>query len=161
MLPEVVLDTAEWDVCESALKFRSFREGGPGQGQGQNRIRENRPSGIAGGPRETWSMDKAKRARTAETPKLPSLGLPMRAPEIYPDRTAPGQKRQHRQERTSLRHWKRQSPPPPSRPTRNPQRSRQGIGRKRVRVRSTRSGRSWPSRARSGLHLLCSRFPTT
>jgi hypothetical protein len=31
-------------------------------------------------------MDKAKRARTAETPKQPSLGLQLRAPYLYPDR---------------------------------------------------------------------------
>jgi hypothetical protein len=31
-------------------------------------------------------MDKAKRARTAETPKQPSLGLKLRAPYLYPDR---------------------------------------------------------------------------
>jgi hypothetical protein len=31
-------------------------------------------------------MDKAKRARTAETPKQPSLGLTLRAPYLYPDR---------------------------------------------------------------------------
>jgi hypothetical protein len=31
-------------------------------------------------------MDKAKRARTAETPKQPSLGLKLRAPCLYPDR---------------------------------------------------------------------------
>src|SRR6202049_3176304 len=30
-------------------------------------------------------MDKAKRARTAETPKQPSLGLKLRAPYFYPD----------------------------------------------------------------------------
>jgi hypothetical protein len=30
-------------------------------------------------------MDKAKRARTAETPKQPSLGLQLRAPYLYPD----------------------------------------------------------------------------
>jgi hypothetical protein len=40
-------------------------------------------------------MDKAKRARTAETPKQPSLGLKLRAPCLYPDRaysaTAPDQ----------------------------------------------------------------------
>jgi hypothetical protein len=30
-------------------------------------------------------MDKAKRARTAETPKQPSLGLKLRAPYLYPD----------------------------------------------------------------------------
>ena len=32
-------------------------------------------------------MDKAKRARTAETPKQPSLGLKLRAPCLYPDQT--------------------------------------------------------------------------
>jgi len=30
-------------------------------------------------------MDKAKRARTVETPKQPSLGLKLRAPCLYPD----------------------------------------------------------------------------
>ena len=30
-------------------------------------------------------MDKAKRARTAETPKQPSLALKLRAPCLYPD----------------------------------------------------------------------------
>ena len=30
-------------------------------------------------------MDKANRARTAETPKQPSLGLKLRAPYFYPD----------------------------------------------------------------------------
>jgi hypothetical protein len=32
-------------------------------------------------------MDKAKRARTAETPKQQSLGLKLRAPYLYPDLT--------------------------------------------------------------------------
>ena len=31
-------------------------------------------------------MDEAKRARTAETPKQPSLALKLRAPCLYPDR---------------------------------------------------------------------------
>ena len=31
-------------------------------------------------------MDEAKRARTAETPKQPCLGLKLRAPYFYPDR---------------------------------------------------------------------------
>jgi len=30
-------------------------------------------------------MDEAKRARTAETPKQPCLGLKLRAPYFYPD----------------------------------------------------------------------------
>ena len=53
--------------------------------QGQNRTREIRPSGIAGGLTETWAMEKAKRARKAETPKQPSLCLMLRAPYFYPD----------------------------------------------------------------------------
>jgi hypothetical protein len=32
-------------------------------------------------------MDKAKRARTAETPKQPSPGLQLRAPYLYPDQS--------------------------------------------------------------------------
>ena len=32
-------------------------------------------------------MEKAKRARTAETPKQPSLSLRLRAPYLYPDPT--------------------------------------------------------------------------
>jgi hypothetical protein len=32
-------------------------------------------------------MEKAKRARTAETPKQPSLRLRLRAPYFYPDPT--------------------------------------------------------------------------
>ena len=54
-------------------------------GQGQNRTREIRPSGIAGRRPETWAMEKAKRARKAETPKQPSLCLMLRAPYFYPD----------------------------------------------------------------------------
>jgi hypothetical protein len=38
-------------------------------------------------------MDKAKRARTAETPKQPSLGLKLRAPYIYPDQLDSGWRR--------------------------------------------------------------------
>jgi hypothetical protein len=34
---------------------------------------------------ETWTMVRAKRARTAETPKQPSPGLRLRAPYLYPD----------------------------------------------------------------------------
>src|SRR5215468_1639605 len=37
---------------------------------------------------ETWTMEKAKRARKAETPKRPSLCLRLRAPYLYPDPTA-------------------------------------------------------------------------
>jgi hypothetical protein len=34
---------------------------------------------------ETWATVGAKRARTAETPKLPSYDLRLRAPYFYPD----------------------------------------------------------------------------
>jgi hypothetical protein len=56
--------------------------------QGQNRTRENRPSGIVGGLAETWAMVEAKRARTVETPKQPSFNLTLRASHFYPDRIA-------------------------------------------------------------------------
>jgi hypothetical protein len=51
-----------------------------------NWTREMRLSGMTRGRTETRTMDKAKRARTAETPKQPSLGLKLRAPCLYPDR---------------------------------------------------------------------------
>ena len=50
-----------------------------------NRIRENRLSGMIGRPVETLAMEKAKRARKAETPKQPSLRLRLSAPHFYPD----------------------------------------------------------------------------
>ncbi len=67
------------------LKLRSRRKGLWRKGQGQNRTREIRPSGIVGGLAETWTMERAKRARKAETPKQPSLHLRPRAPRFYPD----------------------------------------------------------------------------
>jgi hypothetical protein len=42
-----------------------------------------------GGLTETWTMEKAKRARKAETPKQPSLSLRLRAPYFYPDQETP------------------------------------------------------------------------
>ncbi len=53
-----------------------------------NRTREIRLSGMRGGLAETWTMVMAKRARTAETPKQPSLGLWLRAPYFYPTNQA-------------------------------------------------------------------------
>ena len=38
------------------LSLTAFREGSRRTSQGQNRTREIRPSGIAGGPMETWTM---------------------------------------------------------------------------------------------------------
>ena len=42
-----------WGVCERALKLHLSWKGLSGKSQGQNRNREIRPSGIAGGPEET------------------------------------------------------------------------------------------------------------
>jgi len=50
-----------------------------------NRTREMRPSGMTRGRTETWTMEKATRARKAETPKQPSLRLRLRAPYLDPD----------------------------------------------------------------------------
>jgi len=41
-------------------------------------------STARGGLAETWAMAWATRARTAETPKQPSLSLMLRAPYFYP-----------------------------------------------------------------------------
>jgi hypothetical protein len=46
-----------------------------------------------GGRMETWAMEKAKRARKAETPKQPSLSLRLRAPYLYPDQSGPRARR--------------------------------------------------------------------
>jgi len=40
-------------------------------------------SGILEWVQETWTMEKAKRARKAETPKRPSLHLRPSAPALY------------------------------------------------------------------------------
>ena len=71
-------------VCQH-LSFTQVWEGDQGYGQGQNRTREIRLSGIVGGLTETWVMVKAKRARPVETPKQPSFNLRLRAPYFYPD----------------------------------------------------------------------------
>ncbi len=44
--------------------------------------------GSQGGTGKTWAMVLAKRARTAETPKQPSLYLRLRASSFYPDGAA-------------------------------------------------------------------------
>jgi hypothetical protein len=67
-------------VCGSALELRSDWEG-----QGQNRTREIRPSGIAGGLAETLAMEKDRRARKVRTPKQRSLHLRLSTPHFYPD----------------------------------------------------------------------------
>jgi hypothetical protein len=56
-------------VCESALELHWYQKGSGRKCQGQNRTREIRPSGIAGGLAETWAMVKAVYGRGAETSK--------------------------------------------------------------------------------------------
>jgi hypothetical protein len=51
-----------------------------------SRTGENPMYGILEGAQETWTMEKAKRARKAETPKRPSLHLRSSAPELYSTR---------------------------------------------------------------------------
>ena len=62
-----------------------FWEGPHRKCQGQNRTGESPLSGIVGGLAETRAMGRAKRARTAETPKQPSPCLMLRALHFYPD----------------------------------------------------------------------------
>ena len=57
------------------LSFASLGKATVGLHQGQNRIRENRPSGIAGRLVETWAKETAIWARTAETPRQTSRRL--------------------------------------------------------------------------------------
>jgi hypothetical protein len=78
-------------VCESALKLHAWQEGDRRFSQGQNRIREIRPSGIVGGLTKTWAMVRANRARKAETPTQTSSDLRLRASYFYPDRTGVGE----------------------------------------------------------------------
>ncbi len=55
------------------------------QSRDQNRTRKIRPFGIVGRLVETWAMESANRARTAETPKQTSHPLRSYAPHFYPD----------------------------------------------------------------------------
>ena len=55
------------------LNFLSYGKAAGGNTRVRTGLGEIRPSGIVGGPGETWAMEKAKRARKAETPKQPSL----------------------------------------------------------------------------------------
>jgi len=75
--------------CEPALKLgRVPEDPSPTNGvqsRGQNRTRETRPSGIAGGPEETWSMVELGTHPATERAGLVTLRLRTRAPQIYPD----------------------------------------------------------------------------
>ena len=75
----------QWGARVPALKLHCVWEGLRRKSQGQNRVGEIPLLGIAGGLTETWAMEKANRARKAETPKQPSLCLRLRAPYFYPD----------------------------------------------------------------------------
>ena len=56
-------------VCESALEPRRPWRGPKGTSQGQNRTRENRPSGIVGGPQETWPWWNCEPTRRPKGPE--------------------------------------------------------------------------------------------
>src|SRR5262249_38533165 len=60
-----------------------------GRGNKENKLRPKPQSQsttvLVGGLTEPWTMEKAKRARKAETLKQPSLPLRLRAPYFYPD----------------------------------------------------------------------------
>jgi hypothetical protein len=76
-------------VCEPALEPRRPKEDpSPTNGvqsRGQNRTREIRPSGIAGGPVGTWLMAELGPHLATERARLVTLRLPVRASQIYPD----------------------------------------------------------------------------
>ena len=55
-------------VCESALEPRRPWRGPRGTSQGQNRTRENRPSGIVGGPQEPWPWWNCEPTRRPKGP---------------------------------------------------------------------------------------------
>ena len=59
------------------------------QGRGQNRTREIRPSGIAGGLQEMWLMVELGTHHATERAWLETLPLPARAPDFYPDERGP------------------------------------------------------------------------
>ena len=55
------------------------------QGRGQNRTREIRPSGIAGGLQETWPMVELGTHAATERADVVTLHLSVHAPDFYPD----------------------------------------------------------------------------
>ncbi len=69
----------------SALELHSWQVDDRRVRQGQNRTREIRPPGIAGGLVETWARVEAIRAHKAETPKQTSVYLRSRALHFYLD----------------------------------------------------------------------------
>jgi len=77
--------TAERGVCEPALKPPRRWAGSRGTGQGPNRTREIRPSGIIGGPREPWLMVELCTHPATERAGLGTLRLRASAPEFYPN----------------------------------------------------------------------------
>ena len=81
--------TTKRGVYEPAFKFPWLWAGSGGRSQGQNRTREIRPSGIVGGPRETWLMVELGTHLATERAGLETLYLKVRAPEFYPDPSRP------------------------------------------------------------------------
>lgn len=76
-------------VGEPALELRRRKEGplpiNGVQSRGQNRTREIRPSGIAGGPEETWPKVELGTHPATERAGVVTLDLRVCAPQIYPD----------------------------------------------------------------------------
>ena len=77
--------TANRGVHEPAFEFPWLWVGSGGTSQGQNRTREIRPSGIVGGPRETWLMVELLTHPVIERAGLETLDLKARVPEFHPD----------------------------------------------------------------------------
>ena len=81
-------------VCAPALELQPAWEGlhpeNGMQSRGQNRTREIRPSGIIGGPVETWPMVELGTHLATERARLETLRLRVRAPQIYPDNRMSG-----------------------------------------------------------------------
>jgi hypothetical protein len=77
--------TAARGICEPALEPPRRWAGGGRKSQGQNRTRENRPSGIIGGPREPWLMVELGTHLATERAGLVTLHLRASAPELYPN----------------------------------------------------------------------------
>ena len=77
-----------WSGCVSPLKLRRDT-GRPSPDEwwcrGQNRTREMRPSGIAGGLGETWLMAELCTHLATERVRLATLRLQAHAPHFYPD----------------------------------------------------------------------------
>ena len=78
-------------VCERALNPREAREGPSGTAAAANRTRESRPSGMRGGPGETWAMvELGTRGATERAPVGHSPPTVARAPVLPGGSSPPG-----------------------------------------------------------------------